>query len=383
MHKYQFGDPRYPVSVEYKAIYKTLKSLNKRTFFFDTHDKKDIFLNNVKILDFVKKIKPEIIFCHLSSYEIYSETFATIRSICSPIIVNWCSDDSWRYEQHSALIAKSFDLMITTYKDANKNNFNNKINSILSNWGCPDNWFIKPKKISSYLYDVCFIGNSYMGRKKIIKNLLNLGINIQCFGKGWNNKIADIDLPKIINRSRININFSKSRGYKPQTKARVFEITGAGGFCLTEYSNEVKNFFKENHQIVIFNNFKELVSKIKYYLKNEEEREMICRNGYFRCYNQYSYKKIMQNILKKISKIKNKKSFIKSIDSSHYGLSKVRLHWLFHLYKCVTQSIFGLFFFKQYGIKISRRLLFEIEWRLRGEKTYSLNGWCNNLFNYH
>ena len=112
MHKYQFGDPRYPVSVEYKAIYKTLKSLNKRTFFFDTHDQKDIFLNNIKILDFVKKIKPEIIFCHLSSYEIYSETFATIRSICSPIIVNWCSDDSWRYEQHSALIAKSFDLMI-------------------------------------------------------------------------------------------------------------------------------------------------------------------------------------------------------------------------------------------------------------------------------
>ena len=84
--------------------------------------------------EILKKIKPEIIFCHLSSYEIYSETFATIRSICSPIIVNWCSDDSWRYEQHSALIAKSFDLMITTYKDAHKNNFNNKINSILSNF---------------------------------------------------------------------------------------------------------------------------------------------------------------------------------------------------------------------------------------------------------
>ena len=48
--------------------------------------------------------------------------------------------------------------------------------------------------------------------------------------------------------------------------------------------------------IWIFNNFNELVSKIKYYLKNEDEREMICRNGYFRCYNEYSYKKIMQNI---------------------------------------------------------------------------------------
>ncbi len=65
-------------------------------------------------------------------------------------------------------------------------------------------------------------------------------------------------------------------------------------------------------------------------------------------------KKLCRIYYKKISKIKNKKNFINSIDSSHYGLSKVRLHWLFHLYKRVTQSIFGLFFFKQYGIKVSR-----------------------------
>ena len=112
LHKHQFGDAQFPISVEYNAIYKTLKTINKKTYFFDTHKQNDIFLNNISLLKFVKKIKPEIIFCHLSSYEIYSETFEIIKSICSPTIINWCSDDSWRYKQHSVLIAKSFDLMV-------------------------------------------------------------------------------------------------------------------------------------------------------------------------------------------------------------------------------------------------------------------------------
>jgi len=382
LHKHQFGDAQFPISVEYNAIYKTLKTINKKTYFFDTHKKNDIFLNNISLLKFVKKIKPEIIFCHLSSYEIYSETFEIIKSICSPTIINWCSDDSWRYKQHSVLIAKSFDLMVTTYKEAHINNLSKKINSILSNWGCPNNWFIEPKKKNSYLYDICFIGNAYMGRKKIIKNLQDLGFSIQCFGKGWKDAVANKDLPRTINNSKINLNFSKSRGNKPQTKARVFEITGSGGFCLTEYSNEVKNLFKENHEIVIFKNLNELIYKIKYYLQNEYERKFICKNGYSKCYNEYSYKSIMINILKKISKIRYKKIIIPRAYKA-YNLIRTNPHWLLRLYKCVSQSIFKFFFSKQNAVKLSRRLLFEIEWRLRREKTYSLNGWCNNLFNYH
>ena len=32
------------------------------------------------------------------------------------------------------------------------------------------------------------------------------------------------------------------------------------------------------------------------------------------------------------------------------------------------------------SVKISRRILFEIEWRLRKEQTYSKTGWCFNLY---
>lgn len=376
-HKHQFGNSKYPISVEYKQIYKTLKNINRKTFFFDTHKEKNIYLSNIKILNFVKKIKPEIIFCHQSFYEIYAETLSAIRAISSPIIINWCSDDSWRYKQHSSLIGKSFDYMVTTYKTSHNNNIKNKVNSILSNWGCADNRFIKPRKKSSYSYDVCFIGNAYMGRKKIVKYLKDSGISVQCFGKGWGKLIDDKKLPKIINSSKININFSKSRGNQLQTKARVFEITGAGGFCLTEKSNEVKSFFKENHEVVIFSNIPELKNKIAYYLNNETERKRICNNGYLKCSKKYSYSKIMRNILKLTSQ---KKIVNFSNEKSNYY--KYLPPFVLRLYKFFLLSILQVFFSKEKALKFSRRLLFEIEWRVRGDKTYSFKGWCSNLFGH-
>jgi len=381
LHKHQFGNLEYPISVEYKLIYKTLKKINKNTFFFDTHKEKSIHLSNLRILESVKKIKPELIFCHQSFYEIYSETFNTIRSICSPLIINWCSDDSWRYKQHSLLIAQSFDYMITTYKSAYNNNIKNKINSILSHWGCDENFFTKPKKRSLYLYDVCFIGNAYLGRKKIIKGLQDSGINIQCFGKGWGELIDDKELPKIMNSSKININFSRSRGNQLQTKARIFEITGAGGFCISEKSNEVKDFFRENHEIVIFNNLTELRNKIKYYLKHEIKRERICNNGYLRCSKEYYYKKIILDILELISNKKSKKLTINS-PFKNLDLSTRSSSIVLRFYKYISILILKMFFSKDKAVKFSRRLLFEIEWRVRGEKTYSSKGWCSNLFNY-
>jgi spore maturation protein CgeB len=381
LHKHQFGSLEYPISVEYKLIYKTLKKINKNTFFFDTHKEKSIHLSNLKILECVKRIKPELIFCHQSFYEIYSETFCAIRSICSPLIINWCSDDSWRYEQHSSLIAKSFDYQITTYKSAHNNNIKNKINSILSHWGCDENFFIKPNKKSSYLYDVCFIGNSYLGRKKIIQELKDLGISVECFGKGWGKIIDDKQLPLVMNNSKININFSKSRGNQLQTKARIFEIIGAGGFCISEKSNEIKDFFRENREIVIFNNLAELRDKIKYYLKNEIKRKSICNKGYLRCFKNYSYKKIIQNILKLTSKKKPKKP---NINFSYKDLNFLTRSpsLILRLYKSISIIIFMTFFSKEKAVKFSRRLLFEIEWRIRGDKTYSSKGWCSNLFNY-
>ena len=129
--------------------------------------------------------------------------------------------------------------------------------------------------------------------------------------------------------------------------------------------------------MVIFSNIPELKNKIAYYLNNETERKRICNNGYLKCSKKYSYSKIMRNILKLTSQ---KKIVNFSNEKSNYY--KYLPPFVLRLYKFFLLSILQVFFSKEKALKFSRRLLFEIEWRVRGDKTYSFKGWCSNLFGH-
>ena len=380
MHKHQFGNKAKPISAEYNGIFKSLKKINKKTYFFETHNrKKTIYENNLLIIEKVKKIKPDIIFCYQSSYEIYKETLEILKKICNPTIINWCSDDSWRFMQHSSLIAKNYDYMVTTYSYAHKAYLKMKTKSILASWGCPDHWIKNNEKKFSFKYDVTFIGNPYMGRRKIIKKLLKDGINVKCYGSGWNTVISDKNFPKVIRNSKICLNFSKSKGKKRQTKARIFEITGSGSLCITESSNELKNYFKLNKEIISFESYEELLSKIKFFLKNEDLRKKIAKKGYLKCKKNYIYTLILKRILSKIkinttNKLANKEKLV---------LREPKNNFVLNFYKNFFMFMLKLFFSNQKSLSISRRILFELEWRINKHETYSLNGWCNRIFNYN
>lgn len=380
MHKHQFGDQTKPLSAEYNGIYKSLKKINKETYFFETHNrKKTIYENNLLIIKKVRKIKPDIIFCHQSSYEIYRETLVILKKICNPTIINWCSDDSWRFKQQSFLIAKNYDYMITTYSYAHKSYIEMNTKSILASWGCPDHWIKKKEKKNSFKYDVTFIGSPYMGRRNIIKKLSTDGINVKCFGPGWKTLISDKNLPKVINNSKICLNFSKSKGKKKQTKARIFEITGSGSLCITESSNELKNYFKINKEIISFDSYEELLSKIKFFLKNENLRRKIAKKGYLKCKKNYIYTLILKKILSKVTVNKKKKL----VNNRQFILKKPKNNFILNFYKNFISIMLNLLFLNRKSASISRRILFELEWRINKSNTYSLRGWCNRIFNYN
>ena len=381
MPMYLYGDSNRGYSNEYNGIYKTLLKKFKNVIFFDTYDKtRKIYDTNIKLIELSRKFLPNLIFTSIATYEIYFETLKKIKKICGAKIINWSSDDSWRYDQHTKLIAPGFDVLITTYKSAHKKNLDFGKNSILSNWGCPDDWVKNVTPSKDCKTDVLFIGNSYMGRKKIIKKLIDKGIKVICFGYGWHNPpVKDSEIAQYINKAKITLNFSKSRGSMKQTKARIFEIMGAGGFCLTETSNEVSDFFVLDKEIVTFKNFQELLEKAKYFLKNNFDRDEIAIKGNYRCNLNYTTSKIMEKILYQLENIQSLSSHSESASDI---VNEEKLPLFLILYKKISIFFLKLFIEENKSIKISRRILFEIEWRLRKEKTYSSKGWCSNLFNY-
>ena len=91
---------------------------------------------------------------------------------------------------------------------------------------------------------------------------------------------------------------------REQIKGRNFEIPGCRGFLLTHNADNLKDYYIEGKEIVIFRDTKDLIEKIRYYLKHETEREEIAKAGYERTLSDHTYEKRFNEIFKVIGLIK-------------------------------------------------------------------------------
>ncbi len=118
-----------------------------------------------------------------------------------------------------------------------------------------------------YVYDTSFIGVLKEHRAQYYNHF-----NFNCFTDKFNH-----DHNRIVNQTRININFTNNR---EGTSDRAYKIMGSGGFLLTEPWEDLQKDFIPGTEVAVFNDEKEFKEKITYYLNNWMERKNIARNGY-------------------------------------------------------------------------------------------------------
>ena len=70
--------------------------------------------------------------------------------------------------------------------------------------------------------------------------------------------------------------------------SRTFHIPGAGGFMLHERNEESVLYFDEGTEVGFFDGEAELIEKVRYYLKNEDERLTVAEAGHGRAVKDHS-----------------------------------------------------------------------------------------------
>ena len=75
------------------------------------------------------------------------------------------------------------------------------------------------------------------------------------------------------------------------------DILGCGGFLLTNYQQDMLNFFVPGEDYVYYESRNDLMEKIGYYLEHEEERRAIAQNGYEKVCAEHTYEQRLQEIL--------------------------------------------------------------------------------------
>ena len=387
--KHQYGDPSRGLGTEYAAFVPSLKNLGHDVIHFESWDRRfypDYRELNKHLLATIERENPHVMLAVQLNYEIWTETLKIIKDHSAVATICWTTDDSWKYREVSRFIGKVYCAMTTTYPDVIPFYYRDGIsNVLLTQWAVNSKNLKAPLKAKECVYPVTFVGAAHGNRKHQIKQLRALGVEVLCFGYGWpSGPVRSHDIPEIMRESVISLNFSNASGKGgKQIKARTFEVPGAGGFLLTEYTPGLEAFYTITKEIEIFHNSKELAEKIKYYLTHLDKRDQIALAGYERTRSDHTYEDRLEKVLDFALLAKGNGTMDEPKDlwtsfaliSRDHGMN-FGLRLLRKILVLSTMLVWG----KTRGPRAARRLVFELSWRFFGQKTFTASGWPGRMF---
>ncbi|MCE7556867.1 glycosyltransferase [Aliivibrio fischeri] len=326
--KYEYGKKENGLALNYKAFFENFVKLGYDVvpLFYEDYSHEQL---QTELLKLANEYNPDMIFFILQKDQIDIKTLNKLKDN-GHFTVNFFGDDQWRFDNWSSKYALSLSSCITTDKfSIEKYKKLGQENIVRSQWASLENEITNESE--NYKYDVSFIGGYNDYRNWFVQTLKKNGINVHCFGNGWDNgRISYSEMEMIFSSSKINLNISNSLSYdiryltsnvktaliflrsiikkqgknSSQIKARNFEIPVQGGFQLTDFVPSLDDYYEIGHDIACYADVDESARLIKYYLNNDKEREEIKIAGIKKSREQHLFLNRIQSFMIELEKIK-------------------------------------------------------------------------------
>lgn len=109
------------------------------------------------------------------------------------------------------------------------------------------------------------------------------------------------EMPYVFMNSKINLNITL-RSIKTGIPLRAFDIMGCGGFLLSNYQQELLEYFEPDVDFVYYSSYDELLTKAEYYMSHDRERREIARNGREKVLREHTMTIRAEEIVRKVLK---------------------------------------------------------------------------------
>lgn len=116
-------------------------------------------------------------------------------------------------------------------------------------------------------FDIVIVGNCRPDRIKIIDKLKQF-FNVGVFGLSWPSsynafRVNGYEHVKALNRGHVYISFCKTVAGYLNVKVGLFEAAACKLVLVADYFNEIKHYFKENDEIILYRNVNDLLRKLR------------------------------------------------------------------------------------------------------------------------
>ena len=285
---------------------------------------------NRRLLELVKKFKPDMLFV-LGGYYLFPETIVEVKNMGNIDTVNWVADYPLGFDVQMRTGAY-YDYFFTSGTDGlQKYKESGKQNGHWLPFGCYPKvhrpLILTEEEKDKYGCDVCFVGSNYPERIKILEKLSDFDLGI--WGIGWERLpiesslsplvrggiVRPLEWVKVFKASKIVLNINPRREsmkdlYNRNAKGqdfrmcntRAFEVLACGAFQIMNAQADAMTLFGDKKHIVFYRDTEELISLVKYYLANPEERKVIAEEGRKEVLRKHTYRHRIEEILSIIGK---------------------------------------------------------------------------------
>lgn len=322
--RYDYGDPTRGESVDHYHLYRPLLRLCSDTHLFDFLTRMNEVgrrAMNAELVDLVRSVRPDVTVVSLYGDEFEPATIASLRG--STTTLAYFYDDIWR-RSYAAEWAGRFDFVTTSDPGGvARIAAAGPANAIYCPFSFDEEVFRRGR--TPAVHDVSFVGLYHPYRAWVIGELRRAGIDVATFGYGWPaGRLELAGMVKVFNTTRINLNISNSTHWDPrflltdplalprmmkhgkhheQVKVRHFEIAGTGGFQLSYGVDYLGELFRLGSEIETYSSVRELISKVRYFLKHDDERQAMADRAWERAHRDHTatirYSALLREVMRR------------------------------------------------------------------------------------
>ena len=250
---------------------------------------------------------PHLLIAQTFAYVIDPAVFTEIRDTYGTLVVNIAMDDRhqyWGWKINGKWggacgLIPHVDLVLTAAPEC--------VDWYLKE-GCPAMFFpeasdpeiFHPMPDLPKLHDVCFVGRRYGIREKIVLALRQAGIKVAAYGDGWEDGHMEVEgVPRLFAQSRIVLGIG-TIGHSTDMyalKMRDFDGPMSGSCYLTHDNPDLSLLFRVGKELQTYRSTSDCVSKARYLLANDREREAIASAGACVAKRDHTWQRRFQQLL--------------------------------------------------------------------------------------
>ncbi len=264
-----------------------------------------------KLQPFLDAFRPDVVMCVAGGITFREDEYRDIMNRCVTVGITVSDPEAYYYHGVENFYAHRFKYFFTNSCEAQRlYHEEHGLDANLFQHGCYPG-FHRPMRIRRQL-DLAVVGHGKPDRVEAVNRLAGQ-FSVGIWGQGWEGcvlqpcpEVHGRDYIRAINSARFYISFPRTVTNRLAMKCHIFEATACRVPVLTEYFDEMRQYFAYDREIIGYSSLDELRAKIVSYLQHYDSAQEIARMGYRRCVSQHTWHQRWRELFRFLSEKEGK-----------------------------------------------------------------------------